>query len=184
MPAAAQQEEWTLDPAHSGARFTVRHMMVTNVHGEFAKLSGKVVTEGRDFTKARVEVVIDAASITTRNEGRDKHLRSADFFDTATYPTLEFKSKRIERVSEGSYRMIGDLTMRGVTKEVVLEVSGPTPEIKDQRGNSRMGASATTRVNRKDFNILYNSIVEGVGVVVGDEVNIAIDVELIKRAQK
>jgi polyisoprenoid-binding protein YceI len=159
-------------------------MMVTNVRGEFGKLSGRVYLEGRDFTKARVEVVIDAASITTRNEGRDKHLRSADFFDTATYPTLEFKSKRIERVSEGNLRMIGDLTMRGVTKEVALDVTGPTPEIKDQRGNSRVGASATTRVSRKEFNILYNSLLEGGGVVVGDEVNITIDVELIRRAQK
>jgi polyisoprenoid-binding protein YceI len=180
--AAAAQETWEIDPAHSSVQFSVRHMMVSNVHGEFAKFSGRVYVDGKDFTKARVEVSIDATSIDTHNDGRDKDLRSANFFDVAKFPTLEFKSKRIEQASQGDLRLIGDLTMHGVTKEVALEVSGPTPEMKDQRGSTHIGASATAKVNRKDFGILWNSTLDGGGVVVGDEVSISIDLELVKRA--
>jgi len=180
--AIAQQDVWEIDPAHSSAQFSVRHMMVSNVRGEFAKLSGKVWMGGKDFTKARVEATIDANSINTRNEGRDKHLRSADFFDVAKYPTIEFKSKKVESVASGRLRVIGDLIMHGATKEVALDVEGPTPEIKDKSGNTRMGVSASTQLNRKDFNLTWNSALDGGGVVVGDEVSITIDLELIKRA--
>lgn len=176
----AQQDVWEIDPAHSSAQFSVRHMMVSNVHGEFGKMAGRLEVEGRNFLKAQVEATIDATSINTRNEARDKDLRSANFFDVEKYPTIAFKSKRIESAN-GHLRMIGDLTMRGVTKEVSLDVDGPTPEVKDQRGALRMGASATTTINRKDFNVSWNSVLEGGGVVVGDQVSITIDVELIKR---
>jgi len=176
----AQQDVWEIDPAHSSAQFSVRHMMVSNVHGEFGKMAGRLEAEGRNFLKAQVEATIDATSINTRNEARDKDLRSANFFDVEKYPTIAFKSKRIESAN-GHLRMIGDLTMRGVTKEVSLDVDGPTPEVKDQRGALRMGASATTTINRKDFNVSWNSVLEGGGVVVGDQVSITIDVELIKR---
>ena len=181
--AAVAQEAWEIDPAHSTVGFSVRHMMVSNVHGEFAKFSGKIYVDGKDFTKARVEVTIDATSITTHSDGRDKDLRSANFFDVEKFPTLEFKSKRIEQASPGNLRLIGDLTMHGVTKEVTLDVSGPTAEIKDQRGSTHIGASATAKVNRKDFGILWNNTLDGGGVVVSDEVTISIDVELVKRAQ-
>ncbi len=181
--AVAQQETWEIDPAHSSVQFSVRHMMVSNVRGEFAKFTGKIYLDGKDITKARVEVTIDANSISTHNDGRDKDLRSANFFDVVKYPTLEFKSKRVEQASQGNLHLIGDLNMHGVTKEVTLDVAGPTPEIKDQRGGSHVGASATTKVNRKDFGILWNSTLDGGGVVVGDEVSISIDVELVKRAQ-
>jgi polyisoprenoid-binding protein YceI len=176
----AQQDVWEIDPAHSSAQFSVRHMMVSNVRGEFRKMAGRLTVEGRNFLKAQVEATIDAASIDTRNEARDKDLRSANFFEVDKYPTIVFKSKRIES-GNGRLRLIGDLTMRGVTKEVSLDVDGPTPEVKDQRGTLRMGASATTTVNRKDFNILWNSTLDGGGVVVGDQVSITIDVELVKR---
>jgi polyisoprenoid-binding protein YceI len=180
--AFAQQDVWEIDAAHSSAQFSVRHMMVSNVRGEFTKLSGKVTGEGKNLASARVEVTIDASTIDTHNEARDKHLKSADFFDVEKYPTLEFRSKRVEGVTDGQFRLIGDLTMHGVTKEIVLNVDGPTPEIKDQRGASRVGASATARINRKDFGLVWNRALDGGGVVVGDDVLITIDVELIKQA--
>jgi polyisoprenoid-binding protein YceI len=180
-PLMAQSDAWDLDTAHSSAQFTVRHMMVANVRGDFGKVSGKVYFDGKDFSKARIEVVIEAASINTRNEARDKELMSPNFFDVAQYPKIEFKSKKVEQVQEGRLRVTGDLTMHGVTREVVLDVEGPTPEVKDQRGAAHIGASATTKINRKDFNILWNRTLDGGGVVVADEVLIAIDVELVKR---
>jgi polyisoprenoid-binding protein YceI len=124
---------------------------------------------------------LDANSINTRNEGRDKHLRSAEFFDVAAYPSIEFKSRKIEPVAGGRFRIIGDLKLRGVTKEVVLDAEGPTAEIKDQRGSMRVGVSATTKINRKDYHIFWNSTLDSGGVVVGDEVAVTIDLELIKR---
>ena len=181
--AAAQQEVWEIDPAHSSVQFSVRHMMVSNVRGEFSKLSGKVVADGKGLERIRVEATIDAATIDTRNEGRDKHLRSEDFFDVARYPTIEFRSTRVEPASDGTFRLIGDLTMHGVTREIILDGTGPSAEIKDQRGVSHVGASATARLNRKDFNLLWNRALDGGGVVVGDEVSIVIDVELVKRPQ-
>jgi len=183
VPAFGQQEVWEIDAAHSSVQFSVRHMMVTNVRGEFGKIAGKVYAEGMDLTKVRVEATIDATTINTRNEGRDKHLKSADFFDVEKYPAIEFASKRVEEIENGRFRLIGDLTMHGVTREVTLEVDGPTQPVKDQRGGTRIGASATAKINRKDFNILWNRTLDGGGVVVGDEVSITIDIALVKRAQ-
>ncbi len=181
LPAAAATDTWQIDPSHSAAQFTVRHMMISNVKGEFGKVAGSVQYDPADPSKTAIEATIDAASINTRVENRDKHLKSADFFDVEKYPTLTFKSKRVESGGAGKLKLIGDLTMHGTTKEVALAVEGPTPAIKDQRGNLHMGASASTTVNRKDWGLTWNSALDGGGVVVGDEVAIVIDVELIKR---
>jgi len=178
----AQSARWEIDPAHSNASFTVRHMMVSNVRGEFAKLNGGVDVVGDDPTTAKVAVTIDAASISTHEPKRDAHLRSADFFDVEKFPTITFTSKKVEPVGEGRLKLVGDLTMHGVTKEVTLDVEGLTPAVKDPGGSLRVGAHATTRINRKDFGLLWNRALEAGGVLVGDEVSITLDVELIRKA--
>jgi polyisoprenoid-binding protein YceI len=178
----AQTVRWEIDPAHSNASFTVRHMMVSNVRGEFTKLAGGVDVVGDDPTTAKVAVTIDAASINTREPKRDAHLRSAEFFNVEKYPAITFSSKKVERAGEGRLKLVGDLTMHGVTKEVTLDVEDLTPEVKDPGGNLRVGAHATARINRKDFGLLWNKVLEAGGVLVGDEVTITIEVELVKKA--
>lgn len=180
-PAAA--DEWVIDKAHSGAFFSVKHMMVTNVRGEFGGLSGTVHYDGKDVKSVKVEATIDAASINTREPKRDEHLRSADFFDVENYPTITFKSKSAAPAGEGKFKVVGDLTMRGVTKEVTLEVDGPTAPIQDPRGNTKIGATATTTLNRKDFGISWNKTLDAGGVVVGDEVKVTIELALAKKKQ-
>ena len=181
IPALAPAATYRIDPAHSSAQFTVRHMMVSNVTGFFQKLSCTVEWDPNNLAQSRVEVVIEAGSVDTRNEGRDKHLRSADFFDVANNPTITYRSRRIEQAGSGKLRITGDLTLRGVTKEVVLDVEGPTPEIQAQ-GRFRMGASAATRINRKDFGVNWSGTMDSGGVVVSDEVRINLEVELIRTA--
>ena len=178
LPAATYQ----IDASHSSASFTVRHMMVSNVSGAFAKLTGTIDYDPNSLGQSRIEAVIDASTVNTRNEKRDAHLRSADFFDTANHPTITFRSKRMEKAADGHLRVVGDLTIRGVTKEVVLDVDGPTPEIQAQ-GAYRMGASATTRINRKDFGVNWNRALDGGGLVVSDDVRINIEVELVRKPQ-
>jgi polyisoprenoid-binding protein YceI len=180
VPALTWAAEYQIDPAHSAAQFSVRHMMVSNVRGEFTKLSGKVIFDPQNLAASSVEAVIDATSLSTREPQRDTHLKSPDFFDAAKFPALTFKSKQIYRAN-GQLLMKGDLTMRGVTKEVVLTVDGPTPELKDPWGNLRIGASATARVNRKDWGLNWNAALEAGGVVVGDEVTLTIDMEAIRK---
>ena len=180
LPARAESV-WEIDPAHSSVQFSVRHMMVSNVRGAFTKVAGSVHGDENDPTHATVEATIDTSSIDTREAKRDEHLRSPDFFDVAKYPTITFKSKRIEKAGEGRYKMTGDLTLHGVTREVVLDVEGPTPTVKDPRGNVRAGASATTKINRRDFGITWSKALDGGGVVVGDEVLVTIDVEGVKK---
>jgi polyisoprenoid-binding protein YceI len=180
-PLFAQAPPWQIDSAHSAAQFAVRHMMVSTVRGQFNKLSGSVIWDGKTFPSASVDIVIDAASIDTREAKRDDHLRSPDFFDVAKFPTITFKSTRIEPAGEGKLRMTGDMTIRGVTKPVVFEVTGPTPAIKDMSGASRVGASATTTINRKDFGLLWNRTLDSGGVVVGDEVTVTVDIEMVSR---
>ncbi|MCZ6778795.1 MAG: YceI family protein [Acidobacteriota bacterium] len=177
MPLAAAT--WEIDSVHSSAQFSVRHMMVSNIRGEFGKVTGTVEFDGKDLETIRVEATIDATTIDTREADRDKHLRSADFFDVEHHPTLSFKSKKAEPLSDGHFSLMGDLTIRGVTREVVLEVEGPTPSIKDPWGNVRRGVSATTRINRQDFGLKWNGVLEAGGVLVGDEVSINIDIEMI-----
>ena len=180
--ALAQTSHWEIDPAHSVAAFSVRHMMVSNVRGEFAKLSGSVEGQASDVTTARISVTIDAASINTREPKRDADLRSPNFFDVAKYPTLTFVSKKVEKTGPGKLKVTGDLTIHGVTREVVLDVDGPTPEMKDPWGGIRVGAHATATIDRKDFGLLWNKTLDGGGVLVGDEVAISIDVELVKKS--
>lgn len=183
-PAAAQPaagpNTWQIDPAHSTVGFVVRHMMVSNVHGTFGKVAGSVNYDGKDISSVAADVTIDTTSITTNNEKRDAHLKSPDFFDVATFPTLTFKSKRVQKVSDGKFKLIGDLTMHGVTKEVTLDVEGPTQAIVAQ-GASRVGASASTTLNRQDYGVKWSRNIDGGGVVVGDEVKVTLELELVKR---
>lgn len=174
ISASAQVETWQIDPPHSAAQFAVRHFGISTVRGAFSKLSGTVQYDPADASKTTIDVTIDAASLDTRVEARDKDLRSPNFFDVEKYPTITFKSKRAEAEGKGKMKVTGDLTIHGVTKEVVLQVEGPNGPIKDPRGNSHMGASATTQVNRKDFGV------NGAPGGVGDDVLITIDVEMVK----
>ena len=143
--------QWQIDPAHSAAHFSVRHLMISNVRGEFTKLSGSALINPADPAKSTVEITIEAASLNTREPQRDEHLRSADFFDVANHPTLTFRSKRIEALGAENFKLTGDLTIRGVTKEVTFDVEGPTASVKDPWGNIRAGVTASAKINRKDF---------------------------------
>jgi polyisoprenoid-binding protein YceI len=172
---------YQIDPSHSSANFTIKHMMIAKVHGGFEKISGKFIYDSETPANSSVDVTIDAASINTRDGQRDTHLKSADFFDVEKYPTLTFKSKRVEKVGS-DLKITGDLTIHGVTNTVTLEVDGPSNEIKDPWGNSKIGASATTKIKRKDYGLTWNAALEAGGFLVGDDVNISIDVQFIKEA--
>ena len=180
-PAYAQgTNEWTIDTSHSAAQFAVKHLMVSTVRGQLGPVKGTIKWDGKDVKSIAVDVTIDVTGIDTRVEGRDKHLRSADFFDTDNFPTMTFKSKRAEPAGEGRFKLIGDLTIRGNTNEVVLEVEGPMPQIK-QRNSLRTGASATTKISRKAFGLLWNNLMETGGAVVADEIQVQIDLEAIQK---
>jgi polyisoprenoid-binding protein YceI len=181
LPAPAANSNWQIDPAHSSAQFSVRHMAISTVRGAFSKVTGSVVFDDKDVSKSTVEVTIDANSVDTRVPDRDNDLRSEKFFDVAHYPSITFKSKRVEQVASGKLKVTGDLTIRGTTKEVVLDVEGPTAPMKDPWGNTRNAATATTKINRQDFGVKWNATLDNGGVVVGDDVSIIIDVELIKK---
>jgi len=180
LPSLARAATWTLDPAHTSVQFSVRHLMVSTVRGAFGKLTGTVQVDEKDLTRSKIQATIDAASIDTRIEKRDAHLKSPDFLDVAKYPTITFVSKKIEQGDPGHFKVTGDLTLHGVTREVSLDVEGPTPEIKDPSGKVRAGAQATTKINRKDFGVTWNLALEAGGVAVSDEVTITIDVEATK----
>jgi polyisoprenoid-binding protein YceI len=180
LSAFAQTSTWNIDPAHSTAQFTVRHLAISNVTGSFTKVSGSVDLNDKDITQSQVAASIDVNSVDTRVEARDKDLRSPNFFDVAKYPTIEFKSKKIVS-GGGKLQVIGDLTIHGTTHEVALDVDGPTPELTDPWGNSRRGISATTTINRKDFNLVYNNLLKTGEAVVGDNVKIQIDAEMVKK---
>ncbi len=180
-PVHSGTSTWAIDPAHSSIHFSVRHMMVSNVRGEFTQFSGAAILDHEDISRSSIQVTIDAASINTRDSQRDQHLRSADFLEVATYPTIEFRSTRIEATGEGQFRLTGDLAIRGVTRQVVLEAEADGVELKDPFGNIKRGASATTKLNRKDFGLQWNLALETGGIVVGDEVKVVIDLELTKQ---
>ena len=171
---------WNLDPAHSVAEFKVKHMMISNVKGQFTGISGVLTLDESNVANSRVEATIDAASINTRESQRDAHLKSADFFEVEKYPTLSFRSTGIERTGEGELAVTGDLTIHGVTRRVIFQVEGPTPPAKDPWGNTRVGLSAATRISRKDFGLTWNAALETGGILVGDEVAITLDVEFVK----
>ena len=179
-PARAQAEVWTIDPGHSAATFQVRHMVVANVKGEFAGPVGTATFDPKDLSTLRIEATLDARTINTRNADRDKDLRSDLFFDVAKYPRITFKSRSAAVAAPGKLKVTGDLTIHGITKLVTLDVEGPTPEIKDIWGSRRLGATATTTVDRRDFGLVYSRVLEGGGAVVGDQVAITLDVELTK----
>ena len=181
LPGAAANSNWQIDPAHSSAQFSVRHMAISTVRGAFSKVSGMVALDDKDISKSTVDVSIDANSVDTRVPDRDNDLRSDKFFDVAHHPSITFKSKKVEQVAPGKLKVTGDLTIRGTTKEVVLDVEGPTSPMKDPWGNTRTAATATTKVNRQDFGVKWNAALDNGGVVVGDDVSIVIDVELVKK---
>ncbi len=180
VSAAAQTSSWTIDPKHSTAQFTVRHLAISNVSGNFTNVIGTLDLNEKDITQSQVSAIIDVSSVDTRVPDRDKDLRSPNFFDVEKYPTIEFKSKRILNTG-GKLQLIGDLTMHGTTREVTLDVDGPTPELNDPWGNVRRGFSASTTLNRKDFGLIYNHALKTGEAVVGDNVKIQIDLELIKK---
>jgi polyisoprenoid-binding protein YceI len=178
--AATTTTTWNIDPAHSVAEFKVKHMMIANVKGQFAKITGTLTLDESDLADSHIEALIEASSIETRDAQRDAHLKSADFLDVEKFPTLAFKSTRISLVRDGELAVEGDLTIRGVTRKVLFSVEGPTPPMKDPWGNTRVAVSATTKINRKDFGLTWNAALETGGILVGDEVTITLDVEFVK----
>jgi polyisoprenoid-binding protein YceI len=184
LPVAAATTTWQIDPAHTAAQFAVKHLMISTVRGQFKGVTGTVNWEDQDISKSTVDVTIDAKTVDTSEPQRDNDLRSEKFFEVAKYPTITFKSKKVEPISAGKLKVTGDLTIHGVTKEVVLDVEGPTAPIKDPWGNTRVALNATTKVNRQDYGVKWNSNIDGGGVVVGDDVNITIDLEMVKKAAK
>ena len=171
---------WNIDPAHSVAEFKVKHMMISNVKGQFAKVTGALTLDESVLANSKVQAVIEAGSIETRDAQRDAHLKSPDFLDAEKFPTLSFKSTRVSLVQDGELAIEGDLTIRGVTRKVVFAVEGPTPPAKDPWGNTRVAVAATTKINRKDFGLTWNTALETGGILVGDEVTITLDVQFVK----
>jgi polyisoprenoid-binding protein YceI len=171
---------WKIDPVHSVAEFKVKHMMISNVKGQFPKVTGTLTLDESDLTNSNVEASIETASIETRDPQRDTHLKSADFFDVEKFPAISFKSTGISLVRDGELAVEGDLTIRGVTRKVLFSVEGPTPPAKDPWGNARVAVSATTKINRKDFGLTWNAALETGGILVGDEVTITLDVQFVK----
>jgi polyisoprenoid-binding protein YceI len=184
LPASATTSTWQIDPAHSAAQFSVRHLAISTVRGAFSKVKGTINLDDTDISKSSVDVTIDVSTVDTREPKRDDDLRSDRFFDVKDFPTMTFKSNKVEQVAPGKLKVTGDLTIRGVTKPVVLDVDGPTAPVKDPWGNQRAAATATTKVNRQDFGVKWNANMDNGGVVVGDDVSITIDVEMIKQVAK
>ena len=181
LPVRAATSTWQIDPQHSSAQFAVRHLGLSTVRGAFSKLGGTMLLDEEDITKSSVEVTIDVNTVDTREPDRDKDLRSERFFDVARFPTMTFKSKKVEQLAPGKLRVTGELTIRGTSREVTLDVDGPTAPVKDPWGNQRLAATATTKINRQDYGVKWNAKLDNGGVVVGDDVNITLDVEMIQK---
>ena len=177
ISAAAQVQTWQIDPNHTAAQFSVRHMGISTVRGAFTKVSGSAQYDPSNVSKTSIDATIDASSVDTRVSMRDNDLRSPNYFDVEKYPTITFKSKSVQAAGEGKLKIVGDLTIHGVTKEVTLDVDGPSAPVTDPKGNSHLGASASTKVNRKDFGV------GGSSNMVGEDITITIDVELVRKAQ-
>ena len=171
---------WKVDPAHSVAEFKVKHMMISNVKGQFSKLSGILSLDESGHHDSLVEVSAEAASIHTGDDQRDAHLKSPDFFDVEKFPTLSFKSSGVRVLNDGELSVEGDLTIHGVTRNVKFAVEGPTPPSKDPWGNTRIAVSATTKINRKDFGLTWNAALETGGILVGEEVTITLETQFVK----
>ncbi len=174
---------WQIDPAHTEVGFAVKHMMIATVRGRFADVSGKITLDEEDLKNSSVEVEIQAASIDTRQEQRDEHLRSADFFDVENHPTLTFRSRRVEPAGKGKFKVIGDLTIRGTSREVVLEAT-EEGRGKDPWGNERVGFSAGTTIDRRDFGLTWNTALETGGVLVGNDIKISLEVEAVAQVEE
>ena len=181
LPVSARAETWVIDPAHTVSGFTVKHMMIANVTGVFEVTRGTIEYRPGDPGSVKADITIEAKSVNTRIGRRDDDLRSDNFFSAEKFPTLAFRSRRVQNVRAEGFDLVGDLTIRDVTREVVLRVDGPTAPIKDPQGNRRVGATASTTINRKDFGIMYNRTIEAGGVVVGDEVKIKLEVEAVEK---
>jgi polyisoprenoid-binding protein YceI len=179
LPVAAKTTTYQIDPRHSNAEFGVTHLMISTVRGEFHGVTGTIVVDDENLANSSVNVTIDATTVDTREPDRDKHLKSDAFFDVAKYPTMAFKSTSVEKNSDGTLKITGDLTIRGVTRTVVLNSSAPKAPIKDPWGLQRSAVSATTKINRQDFGVSWNQNLDAGRVVVGDEVNITLDVEMV-----
>jgi polyisoprenoid-binding protein YceI len=179
-PEAVATTTWNIDPVHSTAQFKVKHMMISNVKGEFTAVTGTLKLDRADITKSKVSALIDATTINTHEAQRDTHLKSADFFDVEKFPTLSFTSTRVSPGGDGELKVAGDLTIHGVTRNVVFEVEGPSAPMKDPWGGTRIGLSATTRINRKDFGLAWNAALETGGILVGDEVTISLEVQFVQ----
>jgi polyisoprenoid-binding protein YceI len=171
---------YEIDPAHSSAQFTIRHLMISNVRGDFKSVKGTVVYDPENLADSSIQAEIDVDTLNTRDDKRDAHVKSADFFNVEKYPSILFKSSKVERTGDSEFNVTGGLTITGVTKEVVLKVEGRSAEAKDPWGNTRVGASATTKIKRSDFGLTWNAALETGGVMLGDEVKIELDLELIK----
>ncbi|MBM7114015.1 YceI family protein [Archangium primigenium] len=182
VPSFAFAATYTLDPSHSTAEFSVRHMMVSNVKGAIKLTSGSLNLDEKDVTKSTVEATLDTSTINTNEPKRDEHLKSADFFDAAKYPTITFKSTKVAKAGKDKLKVTGDFTLHGVTKPVVLDVTGPTAEAKDPWGNTVRGVEATTTINRKDFGLSWNKALETGGVAVSEDVKITLNLEMKKEA--
>jgi polyisoprenoid-binding protein YceI len=180
-PALAFGATYDIDPSHTSAQFAVKHAMVSTVKGEFGKVTGTVNVDEKDITKSSIDAEIDVSTIDTRNADRDGHLKSPDFFDVANHPKMTFKSTKVEKVAGGKLKVTGNLTIRGTTKPVVLDVEGPTPEVKNIDGSQRIGAVATLKLNRKDYGLNWNRALEAGGLLVGEEVAVTIDFEGVKK---
>ena len=181
LAAHGTAAEWTVDPAHSQANFAVKHMMVSTVHGSFNGLKGTVSYDPAHPNASKVELTIDATTVDTRNDNRDKDLKSDHFFDVAKFPTITFASTKVETAGEGKLKITGDMTLHGVTKEVTWMVDGPAAAVKDPRGNLHSGANASTTINRKDFGLTWDKTLDGGGVMVSDAVDLTVEVELVEK---
>lgn len=178
--SSSQASTWLLDTAHTSIGFKIKHLMITNVNGSFQKFDGKVEYDREDLSKSQVAATIEVASINTDNEQRDEHLRSADFFDVEKYPQMTFRSKEVARTEDG-LKIAGDLTLHGVTREVILKVSDMSEPVKGPMGNLRMGAMATAKIDRRDFGLTWSKTLETGGLVVDNIVKIILEVELVRQ---
>jgi polyisoprenoid-binding protein YceI len=181
IPAIAGAVTYQLDPVHSSIQFKIRHLTISNVTGTFSKFKGSAAIDGEDLTTLKVEVTIESASVYTGNEKRDEHLQKPDFLDTAKYSTITFVSKKVVKGDPGKLKITGDLTLHGVTREITVDLEGPTPEIKDPMGNVRRGASGTAKIDRRDFGITWNMALDSGGLAMGNEVMIYVDVEWVRK---
>jgi polyisoprenoid-binding protein YceI len=177
---AANVTTWNLDPAHSIAEFKVKHMMISNVKGHFSGLSGTLTLHEPEHTLTRIEASVDVSTVSTGDAQRDGHLKGAEFFDVEKFPTMTFKSTRVEPKSDGDFTVTGDLTLHGVTKTVTFAVSDVSAPAKDPWGNTKIGLAATTKINRKDFGLTWNAALETGGFLVGDEATVTLEVQFIK----